>query len=181
MARLRTSGRRYAEAAFQIADRDDAIDAWLTALDAAAEAVSDEHTIRVLQNPAIPVEERERVLASALPSDVPPPARNLVLLLLHRRRIDLLPQVAREYRAIYNKRQGITTALVSSAAPLEADETRAVTRQLEEMTSGKVEIQFAVDPGLLGGIVIRVGDRLIDGSLRGRLERLRGRLVAGTV
>ena len=75
----------------------------------------------------------------------------------------------------------ITVATAISAAPLAEDEIRALTERLEGLTGGKVELEVQVDPSLLGGLVVRVGDRLIDGSVRGRLERLRNRLVAGTL
>ena len=65
--------------------------------------------------------------------------------------------------------------------PLGPEEIRAITARLEELTGGSVALETAVDPSLLGGVVVRVGDRLIDGSVRGRLERLRQQLAAGIV
>ena len=70
-------------------------------------------------------------------------------------------------------------ATVTSAAPLEADELKAVRRRIEELSSGKVEMTAQVDPSILGGLIIQLGDQLIDGSVRGRLERLRNQLAAG--
>ena len=75
----------------------------------------------------------------------------------------------------------MTHATATSAAPLGADEIRAITARLEELTGGKIALETAVDASLLGGVVVRVGDRLLDGSVRGRLERLRGQLAAGTI
>ena len=66
-------------------------------------------------------------------------------------------------------------------APLTPDETRALTARLEQTTGGRVSLETQVDPSLLGGLVVRVGDRLIDGSVRGRLERLRNRLISGAL
>ena len=68
-----------------------------------------------------------------------------------------------------------------SAAPLEPAEVKALTARLEQMTGGRIELEQEVDPSLLGGLVVRVGDRLIDGSVRGRLERLRNQLVSGAL
>jgi F-type H+-transporting ATPase subunit delta len=104
-----------------------------------------------------------------------------VLLLLRRGRIDLLPQVAQEFRALYEKRAGIVRATVISAAPLAEDEQRALRERLGQMTSGRVEMTVEVDPAILGGVIVRLGDRMIDGSVRGRLERLRSRLAAGAI
>nr|MBA2373173.1 ATP synthase F1 subunit delta [Chloroflexota bacterium] len=69
----------------------------------------------------------------------------------------------------------------TSASPLSPDEVRALQGRLETMTGGRVELDTQVDPSLLGGLVVRVGDRMIDGSVRGRLERLRNRLVSGAL
>lgn len=177
----RGSARRYAEAAFGIAERDATIPAWLEQLDVAAGLLSDERASRVLANPAIPASERIEVADKILGDRVSGPVRNLVGLLLRRGRADLLPSVAREYRRLYDRHEGITTALVTSAAPLKDDESDALRDRLAGMTGGRIELRFEVDPTILGGVVVRLGDRLIDGSVRGRLERLRARLAAGTL
>ena len=106
---------------------------------------------------------------------------NLIGLMLRRGRIQELPRLAAEFRRLDNARQGITVATAISAAPLTQDEIRALTERLEEFTGGRVELDVQVDPSLLGGLVVRVGDRMIDGSVRGRLERLRNQLVSGAL
>ncbi len=181
MARHATAARRYAEAAFQIASRDGTVDEWLQELDITAAALGDESTVRGLEDPAVPFERREKALVDALGSNVSVPVRNLLVLLLHRHRMELVPQVAAEFRRLYNRLHGITVAAATTAAPLEPDEVDALGRRLSEMTGGLIELTLAVDPSLLGGIVVRLGDRLIDGSVRGRLEQLRSRLAAGTI
>ena len=163
-----TTARRYAEAAFQIAERDDATERWLEDLDAVIPVLADERIARVLQNPAVPLDARQRVLDASL-ADRPAPVRNLVGLLLRRGRVDLLPLVAREFARLRDRRAGIVTAAVTSAAALEDDELRALTQRLEQMTGAQVRLETGVDPGIIGGLVVRLGDRLIDGSVRGRL------------
>ncbi len=105
----------------------------------------------------------------------------MIQLLLRRGRIHQLPTVAAEFRRLDNARQGITLATATSAAPLSPDEIRAITARLEQLSGGRVELDVQVDPSLLGGLIVRVGDRLIDGSVRGRLERLRNQLVSGAL
>jgi F-type H+-transporting ATPase subunit delta len=109
------------------------------------------------------------------------PARNLVLLLVRRGRIEQLPRVAAEFARLDERRQGITRATATSAMPLTDTEVRALTARLEQMTGGRIALQTDVDEGLIGGLVVRVGDRLIDGSVRGRLERLRNQLASGAL
>ena len=181
MPRATTSARRYAEAAFGLAERDNAVEKWLQYLERVAAVASIEGADQAFENPAIPLDDRRELLEHALGRDAPPALRNLLLLLLRRGRLELLPRVATEFRRLYNKRAGITPALVTSAAELGPEDVRELTARLERLTNGKVDLEFRVDPSLLGGIVVRVGDRLIDGSVRSRLERLRGRVAAGTI
>jgi F-type H+-transporting ATPase subunit delta len=180
MARRDSAPRRYADAAFEIAQRDGAFETWRRDLDAAAEMATEGELERVLANPAIPLDQRISVAEQVFRS-LSGPVRNLVLLLVRRNRIEQLPQVAAEFRRLDDRRNGLTHAVATSAAPLEADEVKAITARLEELTGGRVDLETAVDPSLLGGLVVRVGDRLIDGSVRGRLERLRHQLASGAL
>ena len=177
MAKRDSAPRRYAEAAFEIATRDGSIDRWRAELDQTA-ATTDGQLMDILANPALPLDERleaaDRVLAG-----VSQPVRNIVFLLVRRRRIEQLPRVVAEFARLDDRRQGITHATATSAAPLTDLEVKALTARLEQMTGGRVALDTDVDEGLLGGLVVRVGDRLIDGSVRGRLERLRNQLASG--
>jgi F-type H+-transporting ATPase subunit delta len=181
MAIRDSAARRYAEAAFQVGLRDGTVDAWRSELDVAAEIGSDPRIANEFANPAIPVERRLDLAASAFEPVTSQPVRNLIALMIRRGRFHQLPQIAAEFRRLDNARQGITIATATSAAPLTPDEVRELTTRLEESTSGPVELTVQVDPSLLGGLVVRIGDRLIDGSVRGRLERLRNQLVSGAL
>jgi F-type H+-transporting ATPase subunit delta len=181
MARNDTAVRRYAEAAFQVAQRDDSVEAWRNELDAAASIASDERVGRMLANPAVALETRNEMADKLFGKVVSKPALNLIKLTIRRGRIHELPRLAAEFRRLDNVRQGITLATATSAAPLTKDEVEALTKRMEQFTGGRVELEVQVDPSLLGGVVVRVGDRLIDGSVRGRLERLRNQLVSGAL
>lgn len=179
MAKRDSAPRRYAEAAFQLATRDGSIETWRRELEQAA-AATDGQLMDVLANPALALDQRldaaNRVLA-----DLSQSVRNIVFLLVRRRRIEQLPRVVAEFIRLDDRRLGITHATATSAAPLTDLETRALTARLEQMTGGRIALATNVDESLLGGLIVRVGDRLIDGSVRGRLERLRNQLAAGTV
>ena len=181
MARSSTAARRYAESAFEIAGRDGTIDAWRADLDGAASVLEDPAVARGLSDPTVATEVREAAVVAGFRSKVSAPALNLLRLLVQRGRIADLPQVAAEFRRLDNLRQGIAPARVVSAAPLEPAEVKALIARLEQMTGGQIELDQEVDPSLLGGLVVQVGDRLIDGSVRGRLERLRNQLVSGAL
>jgi len=174
-----TAARRYAEAAFQLATRDDALDAYAEGLDLAARELGDERIVAVLRNPARPLRQRidlvERILAKRVPEQVV----KLVGLLVERGKIERLPAVVGEYRRMLNEERGVVEALATTALPLTGDETSALQRKIAEMTGRTVDLRVDVDESLIGGLTVRVGDTLYDASVRGRLERLRERLVAG--
>ena len=112
--------------------------------------------------------------------DASPPALNLVRLLARRGNLALLASVATEYQRLLNAKRGVVSAIVTSASPLTKDEDAAIRTRVAQMTGTTVDVQTAVDPALIGGLTVRIGDRLIDASVRGRLERLREQLLAGT-
>jgi F-type H+-transporting ATPase subunit delta len=181
MANRDTAARRYAEAAFEVATRDGTVETWRTELETAASIASDERVGRMLANPAVPLETRTEMAEAIFGKVVHRPVLNLINLMLRRGRIHHLPRIADEFRRLDNARLGITVATATSAAPLSKDEIRALTERMEQLTGGRVELDLQLDPSLLGGLVVRVGDRLIDGSVRGRLERLRNQLVSGAL
>ena len=174
-----TAARRYAEAAFQLATRDKAIDAFAEGLELAAGVLSDATVLSVLRNPARPLRQRLEVVDALLSKRVPGPILKLVGLLVERGKIDRIGAVAAEYRRLLNRERGIVEAVATSAAPLTKDETEALRQKVAGMTGRTVDLRVEVDESLIGGLTVRVGDTLYDASVRGRLERLRERLVAG--
>jgi len=174
------AGRRYAEAAFELATRDDSVDAWQRDLTLAAEMARDERVARIVDSPAVPFGQRRKVVEQLLGKHVSSGALNLALLLAKRGRFGVMPSVSFEYDAKVRQARGIVAATVSTPEPLSARELAAVQVRVELLAGAKVELATSVDPALLGGLTIKIGDRLIDASVRGRLERLRGRLVQGT-
>jgi F-type H+-transporting ATPase subunit delta len=177
-----TTARRYAEAAFEIAQRDDTVETWLRQLERIAAAMADPSVIRRLEDPNFAFEDRQQAFRGLFADDeMLPQVWNLVGLVLRRRRLASVANIAREFRRLYNRRAGVTEAVATSAAELDAAEVAALRQRLEQMTGGKVDLELRVDAQLLGGIQVRLGDLLIDGSVRGRLERLRSRLESGAV
>ena len=161
--------------------RDGTLETWRADLDESAGVIRDERALAVVGNPAISVEKRVSVLHDLLQGRVSAQALNLDDLMVQRDCIEDLPRVAAEFRRLDDDRQGITHATATSAIELTPDEIRDLTTRLEQSTGGRIALDVEVDPSLLGGIVVRVGDRLIDGSVRGRLERLRNQLVSGAL
>ncbi len=98
-----TTARRYAEAVFQIAQRDGTVEEWLAQLDRVAAAVTDEEVVRRLEDPAVPFAERHEAFKALFTGKMLDPLYNLLGIVLRRRRLELLPGIAREYRALYNR------------------------------------------------------------------------------
>jgi len=181
MARPSAAPRRYAEAIFELAQADDTLDAWRDDLRLAAGLIGDDRVTAIVDNPAIAFVKRRQVIDELLSTRVARPVRNLVALLAERNRIELLPRIVTEYQRLLNRHRGVVEAIVTTAAPMSKEETDAVRARIEQMAKARVDIETRVDESLIGGLTIRVGDRLLDASVRGRLERLRDQLLAGTL
>jgi F-type H+-transporting ATPase subunit delta len=174
MARRSSAARRYAEAAFQLAERDDALDDWADGLSMAVLLLSDERVLRIVDSPARPYRERVALIEGLLEGRVPGGVVKLAALLARKGRIERLVGVAAEYRRLLDRRRGVVEARVTSAAPLTDKLRDWITRR----TGQTVDLQVGVDEGLIGGLTVRLGDSLLDASVRGRLERLRNQLTA---
>jgi F-type H+-transporting ATPase subunit delta len=179
MARRTSAARRYAEAVREIARRDGTLDDWLADLRLGAEVTAEPEVARVVDNPAVPAADRRAVLEGLLAGRVSRLALNLVQLLAARGRIALLPAIAAEYKHLLDLERGVVTAVVTTPVPLEPADVASVAARIRSLTGRAVEVEARLDPALVGGLTVRVGDQLIDASVRGRLERLRDRLVAG--
>ena len=180
MARPVAAARRYAEAAFQVAMADGSLDRWQADLAMAAELLGRPDVAPVVRSPAVPLAQRQSIVQQLLSPRIAPEALRLVTLLVERGKVDALRSVSEHYNRMLNAHRGVVEATVTSAVPLTADETAAIRTRVEAMAGSAVELRTEVDPGLIGGLTIQVRDRLLDASIRGRLERLRDQLHAGT-
>lgn len=180
MSRPVTAARRYAEAAFEVARADDALDRWQADLRLAAEVLATPGAVAIVDNPAVALDRRQAVTEALLGPRISPPAFRLVGLLVQRGRVAVLPRVSEEFTRLLNTHRGVVMATVTTAVPLTDDETAEIRSRVEAMAGARVELAQKVDPDLIGGLTIQVRDQLLDASIRGRLERLRDQLHAGT-
>lgn len=178
MARRNTSANRYAEAVFQVARDGQSFDLWLTELGELVQLLGDPLAAQVLQNPAIPIDRKAAILTAALPGQSEPIHR-FVDLLLRRNELPLVGQIVERLTELIDEYRGIETVTVTTAIPLDQGERDLLTQRLSRQTGKQVRLQESVDPALIGGVVAQIGDEIIDGSVRGRLERLR-RVLSGS-
>jgi F-type H+-transporting ATPase subunit delta len=173
------AAKRYAEAVFAIARDSDAFDAWQQALDAMTQLVTDEQGRVFFESPKVGKEQKRAVAERFLGQRVPATALNLARLLIERDRFAEVDRIAAAYAELVREHRGIAVADVTTAVPLDEVATERVRQRLGDLVGKRVELRTQVDPSIMGGIVARVGDYLIDGSVRGRLQQLRARLTEG--
>ena len=135
---------------------------------------------RVWESPAILPEQKRAVLDGiAAQINALKPIRNFMAVVIDHRRIGMLKDIARQFEVELDKELGFTEVEVSSARPLSPGEKRAVETRVENMTGKKVRARYVTDAELLGGVVVRAGSTIYDGSVRGQLEKMRVDLSAG--
>jgi F-type H+-transporting ATPase subunit delta len=179
LAQRSTSALRYAEAVFQVARDHGSYDTWLRELGEVEQLLTDPLAVQVLLSPVVPHERKSAILDQAL-SGHSQQTRNFIGLLVRRERLELIPQINAALRELIDAARGVEVARVTTAAPLTDDERRLVTARLAARTGKQIRIEEQVDPAIMGGVVAQIGDEIIDGSVRGRLESLR-RVLAGPI
>ena len=177
MARRDTAARRYADAAFEIGRTDGTLERWERDLVRLSDALANQGLRDLVEHPAVPYAEKERVLRRVV-DDVGAEPLNLVLLMVRRGRPGAINRMVARFDELVRRDRGITLAEVRTAMPLEDVQRSAVVDRLHELTGDEIEINEVVDESLIGGITVRMGDQLYDASVRNRLERLRARLTA---
>jgi F-type H+-transporting ATPase subunit delta len=170
------AAKRYAEAAYLIAREDGSEETWSEGLAAMAKLFGDDQAQAFLENSRVPPADKARLVDSAL-AGTSPLVLNLARLLLRRGKAALAPQIREAFQELLDEAKGISHATVTSAVPLTADDMKAVTQRLSDIAGGAVVIDTRVDGAILGGLVVRIGDRLIDGSTKSKLIALKRQLA----
>ena len=176
MASRAVAARRYAEAVFDIADESETFDRWSEDLRAIAGFTAEPDVRALLTSGRVPRDEKRRLLEAGLASEVSPLAMNLVRVLNERGKIAAAPEVQQAYQQMLDDRRGVAHAVVTTAVPLADDERASVAARLSELTGKQVDVTPVVDESIIGGMIARIGDELIDGSTRTRLLALKRRL-----
>ena len=175
MAR-RGYARRYSQAVFEIALETKELDRWQSDLKKVVSVVGDAAFMALLESPRFHFEDKARLLSERL-RGINPMALNLVLLLVTRGRLSIIGDIADGYQRLLDSYRGIETAEVTTAVPLDDKDRVKLAEHLGAMVGKKVRLKCEVDPSLIGGIVARIGDKLLDGSTRSKLMALKRELV----
>jgi F-type H+-transporting ATPase subunit delta len=176
---LKSATLQYANALADVAMAQGAADPALKQLRDFVAAFGESAELRnVLANPAVPREEKhgviEKIGAQLGANKI---IRNFLLVIVDHHRTHILPEILETFQEVVRQRQGIAEAEISSAVELSAAQKKRFGQILERLTGKKVETKFSLDPALLGGAVVRVGDTIYDGSVRNSLNEMRARLA----
>ena len=168
--------KRYAKAVFEIALERKELDRWQSDLKKIASLSGDASLIAWLESPKIRFNDKASMLAEQL-GDINPLALNLVYLLITRGRLSMISDIADEYQRLLDSYRGIERAEVITAVPLNDEDKRVLVAHLGAVVGKKIVIKPEVDSSLMGGIMARVGGKLLDGSTRSKLEALKRDLI----
>ncbi len=173
MAEIATLARPYANAVFSLALRARALDVWSRRLGILAAAAEEERVRALLDSPAVPAEQKAFSLAEVCGDEVDQRVRNLLLVLARNGRLPLLGEISRCFDELKAAEEHNLDVEVLSTLPLTESQTERL-REALQTRFGKKDVRLVsdVDPNLLGGAIVRAGDTVIDGSVRGRLDKL---------
>jgi F-type H+-transporting ATPase subunit delta len=166
------AARRHARAAFQIALERNELDIWKGDLERLTQAVKDPLLFAFLENPKVHFESKAKVLRQGL-AGVNPMVINLALLLVSRGRLNIINDVAQDFERMVDEKKGIAHADVTTAVSLSSDDENKLARRLGDIIGSKVVVSTDVAPEIIGGLVIKVGDKLIDGSTKSQFTALK--------
>ena len=175
MARI-ASGKRYAQAAFELAREKNELERWQVDLRKIAELSTDESITDLLENPRLPFQLKRELLETRL-GDINALALNLACLLVGKGILGIAGDISREYDRLLDTHRGIEHAEVLTALSLDEGDKQRLSSKLGELVRRKVIVDARVDPAIIGGFKAKVDDMLIDASVRNRLESLRKSLV----
>ncbi|PXW29718.1 F0F1 ATP synthase subunit delta [Paraburkholderia caballeronis] len=179
MAELATIARPYAEALFGVAEAGD-IAAWSTLVAELAQVAAVPEVLSVATSPKVAPEQVIDLLLSAAKSPLKdsPEAKNFVQMLVDNHRLQLLPQIHEQFEALRNANEGAADALIVSAFPIDGAQLNDLIASLERKFKCKLKPTVEVDPSLIGGVRVTVGDEVLDTSVRARLAGMQAALTA---
>jgi len=169
------AGRRYALAILDIAKASGDVDSWLEAVDALSDLTAERRFVEALQADGMTDEQFVAIVRRILPGATQPQL-NLFRLLRRKSRLDLGSSIASFFHELVDEDRGTLRAVVTSAIELDEERLRLVRERIATATGRQVQMESRVDPSIVGGLTVRIGDQLVDGSTKTRLRNLRSQL-----
>jgi len=171
------SSKRYAQAVFQLGREQGKLDLWAEGLEVLGRLSADAGFRLLMESPRVSFAAKRDILQQQLSGQLVD-VFNLAQLLVTRKRVDAIPGLVQEFGRMYDAERGVQHARVVSAVALSTEAKDLLTKQLAAYTGTQIIVEDDVDASIIGGLVVRIGDKLIDGSVRGRLETLHRQLAS---
>lgn len=170
--------KRYASALFEIAKEQQLLDQLEAELRTIKQVFAENgEFLSLLNHPKLAVAKKKALLKEVF-ADVSVPLQNTLMLLLDRHRLDIVTELADEFVALANEARGVAEATVYSVRPLTEDEKQALSEVFaKKIGKATLRLENIIDPSLIGGVKLRIGNRIYDGSVSGKLERLQRQLT----
>jgi F-type H+-transporting ATPase subunit delta len=176
-----TIGRNYAETLLVLARRESQQEEWGTLIESLADAMREDQTLKTfLESPKLAASQKIEIVEKALGKRVPPLFLRFLETVIMKRRQMVIPEIATEYRALIDAAEDRVHANVTVARQPSEPERDALARQLSRLFGKRVVPHISLNPAILGGVIVKVGDTVMDGSVRRRLATLRTRMLART-
>ncbi|MBK6957381.1 MAG: F0F1 ATP synthase subunit delta [Nitrosomonas sp.] len=172
MAEAITVARPYAEAVYKMAVAGDSLDQWSKMLQLAVEIAEDKHVKLLIGNPVVSAKQLGELFLEIGRNKFNSEARNLMMLLAENKRITVLSQINQLFEQLKAQHEGVLDAKIVSAFTMENKQLKKLIDDLEQKFKRKIEAQVSVDPELIGGIKVEIGDEILDASVRGKLEAM---------
>jgi len=172
MSELSTLARPYAEAVFRMAQGESDLAGWSSRIATLAAIVSDAQVASLIADPAVASERVANLIIEVAGADLGERGGNFVKVLAENDRLTLLPEIVSQFETLKANAEGTLEATITSAQELTQTQVDDLVGGLKAKFSRAVNVQVAVDPELIGGAVIAIGDQVIDGSVKGRLQRM---------
>lgn len=169
--------RRYAGAMFELGRKQNKLDQTLEDVRRIAQVFAHRTLSYLLQEPKISAQRKEKAVRQALEGKVLPTSLNLALLVIQRGLIEVMPNIARELEQLVLDYKNQAKAKVTTATKIDDAQIALIKKVLEQRTGKTILVETSVQPDILGGVIARVGDQVIDGSIRNRLNTLRQQLL----
>lgn len=172
MAELSTIARPYAKAAFEYALSNNALDQWSRMLASAGQVAEQPKVAELLSSPAATASQLSKIFVDICGDELDQKGANFVSELAEHKRLTLLPQISEQFEIFKAQQQQIVDVVVTSAFALDQDQQELLASKLTKKLNREVQMHTEVDESLLGGVLIRAGDLVIDGSVRGKIAKL---------
>ena len=172
MSELSTLARPYAEAVFRMAQGENDLAGWSSRVATLAAIVSDAQLGRLIADPAVSADRVASLIIEVAGADLGDRGGNFVKVLAENDRLSLLPEIDAQFETLKANAEGTLEATITSAQPLTQAQVDDLVAGLKAKFNRAVNVQVAVDPELIGGAVIAIGDQVMDGSVKGRLQRM---------